>query len=412
MAEGQYGEQCISIHTVMVHDRGGVQRVHQLVDVASLSYGRRLDGVSEATITLAGAACGEQAEKIRDIAASVRRYEAVIFRGNTRVWEGPIVQAETGRASAIFIAHDVKAYLDGTPLSVDWPLETGRAPGDPEGSSVPMTARIETILEHELTVEYNARVGTGVAAQVITIPRWEQLDPPINVYPHLDIRHSPTLYTRSNTVAFQMMAGEHLDALSDGNLNYTTVGRRLVIWDSAYAIGRTRTVTDADFYGDIRVIAAGSEHAAIGHVSTSRPDDESGEPLPAPGPGVVYGVGNAGAPNDYYGVWTRLSSLEQEEGSGEDPTQDDLNSQAQRVVSGRTPVPVEIRVPDGAGLRLSHDLTIDHLVPGVIFPVLADLNIRKISQDQILSAMTVTETPAGETIQVSLISAGSVTAVA
>lgn len=411
MAKGQYGEQCISEHTVMIHDRGGVQKVHQLVDVTTLVYGRRLDGISEARFTLAGAACGAQAQKIDEIALAVRRYEAVIFRGGLRVWEGPIVQVETGKADAVFIAHDVKEYLDYTPLTEPWPIETGRVPGSPAGSPVPMTNRIEEIIEHELTVEYDMRVGTGGAAQIVTVPRWEQMDPPINVLGYIDIRHSATLYTRSNTEAFQMMLGEHLDSLSEGNLNYTVVGRRIVIWDSAEAIGRTRTVTDADFYGDIRVIAAGTEHASIGHVSATRPEDDDDAPLPPPPPGVVYGVGNAGGPNDYNGVWTHIASLDQEDGS-DDPTQDELNSQAQRVIAGRTPVPTEIRVPDGAGIRLSHDLGIQHLVPGTIMPVLAVLNIRKVSQDQMISSVTVTETPEGETIQVSLISAGDVTAVA
>uniref|UniRef100_A0AAU7J811 Minor tail protein n=2 Tax=unclassified bacterial viruses TaxID=12333 RepID=A0AAU7J811_9VIRU len=398
-------EPCITLHRVMIKDRGGERHVDELRDITQLVWNRERSKTSRAEIIVSGAACQSQRDLLNDIADATHRYEVVIYRGNDRVWEGPIIQTETGASIAVIVAHDGKEYWDNTPLSQDWPISTGATggPSDP----VPMTNRIETIIEWELTTDYQARIGTGSSAEVVTIPRWEQLDPPINMLLHLDVRHSPTLYTRSDTVAFQMQLGEHLDALSEGNLDYCVIGRRVVIWDSAYAIGRTRTLTESDFYGDVRVIAAGTDHSIIGHVSATRPDnpDSDGRPLPPVGPGVVRGVGNAGRADDYYGVWTRLTSSNEEEG-GEEPTQDELNSQASRTIAGRTPVPVEIRIPDGAGIRLGPDLSIQHLVPGVIMPVLANLNIRRIAQDQRLDSVRVTETPAGEQINVSLTSAG------
>jgi hypothetical protein len=84
------------------------------------------------------------------------------------------------------------------------------------------------------------------------------------------------------------------------------------------------------------------------------------------------------------------------------PTQAELDSQAWRNVSGRNPVPVEVRVPDNTGIRLDETLTIHDLVPGVRVPLLATLNARKISQDQKLDRVVVTETGAGENVQVTL----------
>lgn len=145
--------------------------------------------------------------------------------------------------------------------------------------------------------------------------RWENLDAPANILPHLDIRRSETLYTRSDTKAMQMSVGEHLSNLAEGGLDYIAVGRRLVIWDSATSLGRTRRLTDADFVGDLLVSADGTDYAAIGHVSASRPDEE---PV-TPEPGVVPGVGNAGGVDDFYGPWTRITSLDQEEGARREP---------------------------------------------------------------------------------------------
>jgi hypothetical protein len=72
-------------------------------------------------------------------------------------------------------------------------------------------------------------------------------------------------------------------------------------------------------------------------------------------------------------------------------------------VSGRNPVPVEVRIPDNSTIRLDDTLTIDDLIPGVQMPLLATLNARQVSQDQKLDLVTVRETGAeGETIQVVL----------
>ena len=100
-------------------------------------------------------------------------------------------------------------------------------------------------------------------------------------------------------------------------------------------------------------------------------------------------------------------SLASEDGS-EAPTQDALNSQAQRDQVGRTPVPIDIRVPEGSTLRLNETLGINELVPGVTVPVRAELNLRQVQQDQRLDKITVTETAAGESIQVALSSVGEV----
>lgn len=387
MAIGTFGEACISLHRVMIHDRGGVRRLNQLVDVAEVQWVREADQITGATITISGAACVAQAPVLNGIAA--KRHEVVIFRGSERVWEGPIEDVKWLANRVVILALDVSSYVRGTPLSKDWPNSDGGGPDY-------MTERIAEILEYELTTSYDMETNAGT----ITVPRWEELDPPANVLPFLEVRPSigaSGILTRSTTVAFEMMVGEHLQNLAEGGLNYTVIGRRLLIWDSAQSIGSTRPLTEADFYGEIEVIASGREHATIAHISAQR--DEEADTSDS------SGVGNAGAVDPFYGVWTRLVSLASEEGN-DTPSQLELNSQARRQLVGRNPVPTEINVPQGAGLRLSHDLRINDLVPGVIMPVRATLNLRPVAQDQRLDKLTVTETPAGETVQVALSPAG------
>ena len=51
-----------------------------------------------------------------------------------------------------------------------------------------------------------------------------------------------------------MTVGEHLRNLAEGGLDFTVIGRRLLIWDSATSIGRTRQLTDADFTEHTRMV--------------------------------------------------------------------------------------------------------------------------------------------------------------
>lgn len=124
-----------------------------------------------------------------------------------------------------------------------------------------------------------------------------------------------------------------------------------------------------------------------------------------------FAVGSAGGPDDYYGVWTHITTSQNEEGTS-DPSQDELNSQAARNLLGRNPVPVEIRVPTGGGIKPSFDLTVADLVPGVEVPVLATLNLRRVSQLQRIDRVTVTEDSQREEVGVKLVPYGDVTGVA
>lgn len=348
---------CVTLHTAVIYDRGGRQRRFPLLNPNQVKWGRRRDDPSEATVKIAARYCSDQQSNLESI--EPKRDELVIFRGSQRVWEGPIMRVAWRSDSVEIYAHDVTEYLFGTPLTQEY---SNRYPNVTE-----VTTRIEGIIEHEMQV-------------------WEGLDVPANVLPHLQVHHFPNeARTTAETVAFQMTVGEHLDELAArSGIDYTAVGRAIHIWDTSRALGRTRTLTEKDFFGEIIITAYGSDHTEMAYVVA-----QSG----------AYGV--AGSPSSYYGPWTKIFSVYNEEGT-EEPTQAELDSQAQRNIAGRSPVPVEVRVPDNSSIRLSDTLTINDLVPGVQMPLRATLNVRPLHQLQKLDLMTVTERPEGETIQVTL----------
>lgn len=357
MATGLYGGACAELHTVYIYDRGGMDRVAQIVDVSSVRWTRDRDGISEALIRVEGRACSEQAEMLAAI--EPKRSEVVIFRGDSRVWEGPVWRVGWHSNFVEIDARDIFAYIMETPLS--------QAYNNAYPNITEVTTRINNILQIEMQ-------------------RWEFLDPTVNILPHLQIHHFPNeAKTSANTKAFEMTVGEHIAHLAHyGGIDYTCVGRALHVWDVSRSLGRTRMVTEADFFSEVIVTAYGADMAASVYVI-----GEDGK------------YGQAHQASGYYGPWTKILTAYNEEGS-DGPTQAELNSQAQRGLSGRLPVPVEVRVPDNSGIRLDESLTIDDLVPGVQVPLLATLNARQLSQMQKIDHVVVEETPEGENVQVTL----------
>lgn len=662
MVKGIYGGDCVEVHSVYIADRGGKQRVAQLVDVESVQWTRVRDDVSEAVVAIRGAACSAQAAILANI--EPKRSELVIYRGDERVWEGPVNRVGWHADWVEIAARDVADYVFGRPLSRTWDNSY------PNTDTV--TGRMEEIIEYELTHTFTYFSDDG---RPVVLPAWENLTPPINVLPFLSVHHFPNeARTSAETTPFQMSVGEHLDNFArTGGIDYTVVGRALHIWDVSRNLGQTRTLTEADFFGEVIVTAYGADHASVafttaddgsyggaggvptdwkflqksgpagtaftlvgssptrvsiadsglaawqgyqywmtyqpsgtgtntmrvaaskdgitwkdiqegninadtgdavtagswptpafayddrlwvffigtdGHLYRTRTEDVTGDDAwsvkvdlytPAAGvtlasPSVWYnpdtglwvlwavnsttgalvymtsttneldGSGQWGALNtatidgnpslvaiemrrlagkwvgvarlssggvymiqtkgataatgfaigasaalsttsgkatflqrrsdgnlsvwytdagvayrttftgpapdigagdqylDYYGPWTKMFTVYDEDDSNT-PTQAELNSQAKRNLTGRSPVPVEVRIPDNSGIRLSHGLTINDLVPGVHMPLLATLNARQLSQMQKLDKLSVTESSDGESIQVVLIPA-------
>ncbi len=379
-------DDCITGHSALIYDRGGRQRLFELIKIASIEWGRVTSALSLAKVVISARNCEAQADRLESIAAM--RHELVIFRGADRPWEGRILDVGWFDNRVEVYAVDVKRYLDARALTKSWPSAAG-------GGTDRMTERVQQILSYELATNYTVTTNDGV----VTWPAWENEDPPANVLPHLEVRPSTTLRTTSDTLPFQMSVGAHIDNLAESGLDYTAIGRKLLFWDSAQSIGQTRVLTEDDFSGELEVHASGPDFAAGVHLAVSTVDE-----------GQIPPVGHAGAPDPFYGPETIVGTLDTDTGSGS-IVQSELNSQAARRIVGKNPVPTQIVVPDGSAVLLNDTLTINDLVPGVIMPVRARMNLKPVQQDMRLVSMNVTETAEGETVTVSLLPAGVLQAV-
>lgn len=352
-------------HHVEIMERGGKRRVAELQDIDRVIWSRTRDDISTASVSLSAQSATSQAALLRELAGSIGRYEMCIWRGDARVWEGPITLGTFHREGLVLQARDVMHYASRTIM------HAGYDNSYPNETFVVERARL--ILATELA-------------------RKEALETPINVVPYIVAHTMPTdATTASVTLPYQFTVFEHVDALAARNgIDYTVLGRAIHIWDTSQpAMGYTPTMTEADFLGEVFVSVYGMELGTIAAVT-----DGQGN----------YGV--AGAIDDYYGEVERLDTAYDEDATSPTPTSE-LRSQAQRNLSGRNPTPIQVRIPDNSGLSLNGAFTIDMLVPGVYVPLRATLNLVEISQMQKLQSCTVTETEAGETIQVKLFPSSS-----
>lgn len=348
------------IHTAFVYDRGGQTRIGEITRMTSISWERVADDISFCDIVLVnpGPDCIPLLSQMEPA-----RHEIVVFRGDTRVWEGPLTLITYDKDAVAIQARDVLHYA--------YRLAQSRPYDNRYPNVVTCIQRSMNMLTTELA-------------------RREVEDPPINVLPFLlPIEHTADSRTTRNTLQYQKTIFDDIDDMAaNSGMDYTVVGRSIILHDTDTALGKTATLTENDIIGEVKVTAYGMEMATYAVVT-----------------GADGAWGQAGGTDPYYGRWEIVDDAYDEEEGSDAPTQAELNSQATRNLSGRIPTPIEVRIPDGSRIRPGSALVIDDLVPGVLVPLRATLTARTFSQMQKLRKIKVVENPDGEQIQITLVPA-------
>lgn len=344
------------VHTAYIYDRGGRQRIGALGQVTSIQWGRQRDDLSFATVVVeqASAACQAVLGQIR-----VNRHELVIFEGEKRRWEGPISLLSLTETGATIEARDVMHYAYFTAQHAgrrSWPVET-------------VIARAKALITTEMA-------------------RKELLTPPYNVVPHVrTFVSSGDARTAKRTRPYETTVFKDIDQMAIySGLDYTVVGRSIILFDTHTVWGTTQPVTQADFMSDIIL----SEYGMGGATSSFAISFE----------GLVGTAVNNGD-DPFYGEWEIIDGAYNEEGT-EAPTQAALDSQADRNLNGKNPPPLVARVPQNATLSPDSSLRVDDLVPGIRIPLQARRMGRDLDQMQKLDSMRVTEKGGKVTVQVTM----------
>lgn len=356
-----------SRHQVYVFDRGGRHLIGELTPLSLVRWDRIRDDISQATIHIP--VRSSECDQVLGI-LHAGRHEIAIYRGDQRVWEGPITHLTFRRDRVEVQARDVMHYVYRLVMKGEYNNNY------PNVNTI--IRRVRNILLFELG-------------------RRETEDPPINVWPHVKLHETPEdARTAARTLMFASSVFDHIDALAArAGLDYTVVGRSIHLFDVDTSIGQTPTVTENDFLGDVIITEYGMELAT--YVAITDGEGHAGE---------------AGGEHPYYGHVEVVHAAYDEGTRKEDdplPTVAEMRSQARRVLAGANPTPVVVRVPDGSTINPHGALSLVDLVPGVRIPLMAKLPGRTLLQMQKLDHMRVEETGGsgvaegvGETVQITM----------
>jgi len=365
-------------HRVFIYDRGGIVRRGEIGRLDRVIWERRRDDIGEASVVVSN-----WDEDCGDLLANTHtwQHEMVIFRTNEqgimeRVWEGPIVRL-TYRTDTVEIhAKDVMAYVYRRVMRQGY------------NDAYRIVNNVQIGLK---TVIYRA-------AKIITNAL--AYDDP-NLIPYLTLFEFDDDARQSRVVeAFSRTAWEEVDDLAaTAGLDYTAVGRRIILNDTHRQIGLLPEMRDGDFSDDPIVSEYGMQLANFFAVTNN-----SG----------VYGYVDRfvdGQPQ-FYGYIEQLASAYGEaDGAAQTEVltpealaalQATLTEQAERNISGRYPAPVVVRVPDQTTLNPDVPVGINQLVPGVWVPVRSVGTLREIAQMQKLDVVRMTEEKGQETITITL----------
>lgn len=360
------------VHQVYVYAQGGQQLLGEITPVAAGTYGRLRDDISNSLINVSGFGpdCGA-------LLASLRcwMHEIVIYRNGIRVWEGPITRITHEVGSVQIEAKDMMAYV------------------------------YRRIMRQGYNDSYRVQQGEQIGltsvvnrAKQIIVNALAPFDP--NVLPYLTALEFASDARQSRVVPdYSKTAWEEVDDLAaTAGLDYTTVGRRIILWDTHRAIGKLPQMRDGDFSNSPIVTEYGMQLAnyfavtnGTGVWGAAIPLGQEPFEFPHYGPieqlASAYGE-SAAASEDVLTPAARLKLVETLEG------------QAERNIAGRWPSPLIVRVPDNSTLNPDVGIGFDQLIPGVHIPLRSDATLRVVEQWQKLDSVTVSFNETGEKIAV------------
>lgn len=328
------GSCALGDYRAIIRDRSGSEILE--LDFEQLDWERKLSSVSEATVKIPASCCGKL--------GGVRswRHELSIARQGEEVWTGPVktVSNCTAANGITLKAQDMLGWLERRIIheNHDWtPL-----PG----------------------------IGSVQAAELLVIDGFAPDDP--DVLRHLMTFGEGVISGRSY-VANSKYVLDALTDLANGSLEFTTIGRRIILMENGWQLGRTTLINCEHFAGDVCTTEDGDGY-------TSR--------------AVVTGVGvtgEAGGVDPYFGL---VETLVDDQTIGRLAT---ANGQAANLVTAMPPLLVQ--PPNGGALAPDTPLCLSELVPGVVVPTLINCTCRDAAQDMRLDSLSVSVTAAGESIK-------------
>lgn len=229
---------CLSDLQVFVTDKCSAPRLCQLTNIVSVQWNRKLDEISEASITVAlsDPECCECMASIEPWCHMIH-----IIRNGDIVWQGPVTRITYGYESVTIEARDILAFLEVTV---------------PKGSYDNITisnkngGEITDLAVDILEIGFAERDSCFTANIVQT----DLGNNPITGQPIRPTLFSDTLISEDNGfVAFEGSIFDWLTILAENGLDYTVIGLTIVLGVEATDLPAIGVLTDEHIRGEIAV---------------------------------------------------------------------------------------------------------------------------------------------------------------
>lgn len=343
---------CVNEYAAILHTRGGAHAVADLAPLVSVEWQRRLNEQSVGSVVLAKDAVGA-----RCCAAlaecSPWAHELSIYRGQQLVWQGPVQRPVETRTAFTIEAPDVTGWFDRRAVAQSYTYTNLDA--------VKIARRL---------------LGDAFATNDPGIRAWFTFTDGTNA-------------SEQESIAKVDIVGEQFSDLVSQGMDYTTVGRRVIMcppgWQATSTPRAVTTLTDEHLGGGVTVSTEGSAMATrvYNHSSAFEPGDA---------------IGSAGGPDAFYGLVEVVEELNQATIS-----QTNMNAIAKTSLRRGYPAPVVVRVDDDASLHPQAPVSVTDLVCGVRIDVLLTTGwCRPVRQAMRLVSVTGLWDATGERISISL----------
>lgn len=386
---------CVNDYQAVLHLKGGATPVVRLGPLQSVTWERRLSEQSTAEVVIAkGGATRECCAALGDV--SPWAYEISIYRGQDLVWQGPVRRPTETRTQFTLAASDVTGWFERRLIrrSRYYTYDTTVI-----GKTGPETEAV-TVMEAYLRDALDPNRTDAGGAPL------HGLDD-INLLPYLELHYGTAKVEHS---AFQGVDSlfDRLNDLADDHLDFTTVGRRVVIsypgW--LYQTGAIARLQESDFSADVELAIEG-DMLATRYVTHST-EYERGWSRTENGATVTpyHVTGQAvSKDSDAYGTHPYYGRVEQTaELDGATKKQSTYDGRARKFVDRSFPAPATLRVGDEAALHPHAPVGVADLVCGSRIDLILspDVWCRPVSATSVLTGVTGQWDQGGERILVSL----------
>jgi len=336
----------------------GTPRFCPVLEGAEITWGRTLNDISEAEVVvpLSGTADSTCCDCLGDVEPWC--HELHVARDGQDVWLGPITEIVYEFDKVTIRAIDLLGW------------STVRVP--------------------EVPIDYTVTTGAGAAdwttiAQAVLDVAFAEDDPCLLPY----VSASLTGYVGEQKFApYQDTAFDQIDALAATGLEYTVVGRTVILTSPNVPNAAIATLLDEHIVGDVQLTKTGLLQADRWFVHYENDDTDT-----PPGPGYRE------AANQYcYGLIERIRSTDTALANKES-----AEVVAQVYVDATAIAPRLLEIPDGSQLSPETPWTIDAMIPGVRVDVGVTRLCVNATQSFRLTGVQVRQTAAGaEEVSVSL----------